>query len=379
MWDLRLNEEQEQLVDTVRRFVKEEIIPVAGEYDKTGDFPHPVLKKAWNLGFMNAEIPYEYGGIGLGAFESVLISEELAYGCVSFATTVTGNTLASTPILLAGNEAQKEKYLGHLVNNYSFAGFCASEPEAGSDVAGIRTRITKDGDDYILNGSKAWVTNGGVADWWVVFATFDPKLRHKGICAFVIPKDTEGVTIGRKEDKLGQRASNTVQLHLDDVRLTKDHLLGEEGEGFKIAMRTFDRTRPDIGAFALGIMRRALDESVAYAKERKTFGVPIAQHQAIQFILAEMGIKTEATRLLTYQAAKAIDGGSANSIYSAMAKAFSADAAMQVSTDAVQVFGGYGYTKEYPVEKLMRDAKLLQIYEGTSQIQRVVIARHLLK
>ncbi len=378
MFDLRLTDEQQALVETVRRFTKENIIPVAGEMDKNGTFPREICEKAWNLGFMNAEVPYENGGLGLGIFEQALISEELAYGCVSVATTISSNGLVSTPLFIAGTPAQKERYLGQLVNEFSFAAYATSEPDAGSDVGGMRCRYEKKGDEYILNGAKAWITNGGVASWYIIFATADPSKRHKAISAFVVPRDTEGFSVGPKEDKLGQRASDTVSLFLDDVRLTKDNLVGEEGQGFKIAMQTFDRTRPDIASFAVGIMRRAIDESVAYAKERKTFGVPIAQHQAVQFMLADMGIKCEATKLLVRTAAKALDTGKKTSIYSSYAKAFGADSAMQVTTDAVQIFGGYGYTKEYPVEKLMRDAKLLQIYEGTSQIQRIVIARHML-
>jgi len=378
MWDLTLDEQQQMLRDSVRQFTREHVIPVAGELDEEAKFPEEICEKAWNLGIMNSKVPEAQGGLGLGTFESVLISEELAYGCVGVATTVLANNLAATPLVLFGTDEQKDRYLGQLVNEVSFASYATSEPGAGSDVAGIRTKVDKVGDEYVLNGSKAWITNGGHASWYTVFATLDPSSRHKGICCFVVPRDAEGVTAGKKEDKLGQRASETTQVHFDDVKLTRENLVGEEGQGFKIAMMTFDRTRPDIGGFAAGIMRRALDESVAYAKERKTFGVPIAKHQAIQFMLADMAMKLEATRLLTYTAAKALDAGQPASIYSSYAKAFGADSAMEVTVDAVQVFGGYGYTKEYPVEKLMRDAKLLQIYEGTSQIQRMVIARHLL-
>lgn len=379
MRDLRLTQEQQMLVETVRQFTREEVIPVAAQLDHEAKFPEEICRKAWELGIMNIKVPEQFGGMGLGTFESVLVSEELAYGCVGVATTVLANNLAAHPILLAGTDAQKERYLGGLVNEFSFASYATSEPGAGSDVAGIRTRVTKTADgEYVLNGSKAWITNGGHASWFTIFATLDPELRHKGLCCFVVPRDTPGLSVAKKEDKLGQRASETNQVHLDDVRLTREHLVGEEGEGFKIAMRTFDRTRPDIGGFAAGIMKRAIDECVRYANERRAFGVPIAQHQAVQFMLADMAIKHEATRLLAYTAAKALDEGEPASIYSSYAKAFGADSAMQVTIDAVQIFGGYGYTKEYPVEKLMRDAKLLQIYEGTSQIQRVVIARHLL-
>jgi acyl-CoA dehydrogenase len=257
--------------------------------------------------------------------------------------------------------------------------FCLSEPAAGSDVAGIQLLAERDGDDYVLNGTKCWITNGGVADLYTVFATLDRSSRHKGICAFIVPSDAPGVTKGKKEDKMGQRASDTRVIHFDNVRVPAAQRLGQEGEGFKIAMRTLDRTRPPIGALATGIARRALEESVAYAKERKAFGFPIAGFQAVQFMLADMAKDVEAARLLTLQSAWMVDQGLRAAKVSSFAKCFATDIAMRVTTDAVQVFGGNGYTKEYPVEKLMRDAKLMQIYEGTNQIQRLVIARELLK
>jgi acyl-CoA dehydrogenase len=289
-----------------------------------------------------------------------------------------GNSLGATPLLVAGSEEQKQKYLPRLTKEYSFCAYCCSEPDAGSDVAGMRTRVTKHGDDYVLNGQKRWITNGGVAGWYTVFATFDPAMRHKGIACFVVDANMPGVKSGRKENKMGQRASNTTDVIFEDVKLPKSALVGPEDAGFKIAMKTFDRSRPWIAATAAGVIRRALEESRAYSLERKTFGVPIAQHQAVQFMLAEMAIAYETTRLLTHKAAWMVDKGDLSSIVSSYAKAYGADAAMRCTTDAVQIFGGYGYTKEYPVEKLMRDAKLLQIYEGTSQIQRIVIARHVL-
>ena len=281
-------------------------------------------------------------------------------------------------LLIAGTEEQKREYLRRLTNEPLFCAYCCSEPDAGSDVAGMRTRVTRHGDDYVLNGQKRWITNGGVASFYTVLATFDPAMKHRGIACFVVDADTPGVKAGRKEDKMGQRASNTTDVIFEDVKLHKSQLLGSEDGGFKIAMKTFDRSRPWIAATAAGVIRRALEESRAYALERKTFGVPIAQHQAIQFMLAEMAISYEATRLLTHKAAWQVDSGDLSAITSSYAKAYGADAAMRATTDAVQIFGGYGYTKEYPVEKLMRDAKLLQIYEGTSQIQRVVIARNIL-
>jgi acyl-CoA dehydrogenase len=376
--DLSLTEEQEALVQTAREFTRKEIIPKAAHFDETGEFPREILKRAWDIGLMNIEIPTEYGGIGGTVLDNCLIQEEVSFGCSGFNTSLAANSLAVTPLLIAGNEEQKRSYLTRLTDAYLFAAYCCSEPDAGSDVAAMRTRVTRHGDDYVLNGQKRWITNGGVASFYTVFATFDPALRHKGIACFVVDAETPGIKAGRKENKMGQRASNTTDVIFEDCKIHKSQLVGSEDAGFKIAMRTFDRTRPGIAAIAAGVIRRAMDESRAYALERKTFGVPIAQHQAVQFMLAEMAIAYEATRLLTHKAAWQTDQGDLSSITSAYAKAYGADAAMRCTTDAVQIFGGYGYTKEYPVEKLMRDAKLLQIYEGTSQIQRVVIARNLL-
>jgi acyl-CoA dehydrogenase len=377
-FDVSYTEEQNALVATAREFAKKEIVPVAGKLDEHGTFPKEILKKAWELGLMNTEVPTEYGGLGLSCLDHCLILEEISYGCAGVNTSMAGNMLGAMPLLIAGSDAQKKKYLGRLIAEPILAAYCCSEPDAGSDVAGLSTKVTKHGDDYVLNGQKRWITNGGVASWFTVFATFDKALKHKGITCFVVDADAPGVKIGRKEDKMGQRCSNTCDVIFEDVKIPKSALVGEEGQGFKVAMKTFDRSRPWIAAGATGIIRRALEESRAYALERKTFGVPIAQHQAIQFMLAEMAIAYESTRLLCHKAAWNVDRGELDSIASSYAKAYGADAAMRVTTDAVQIFGGYGYTKEYPVEKLMRDAKLLQIYEGTSQIQRVVIARNLL-
>jgi len=378
MYRFDLDAEQIQIRDTARQFTRDKVIPAAAELDQSATFPMEICRQAWELGLMNVEVPEAYGGLHMGIFNNCLINEELAYGCVGVATTVTANTLAATPILIAGNDAQKKEYLGRLTQDLAFAAYATSEPDAGSDVAGLRCRYERKGDSFVLNGSKQWISNASYANFFVIFATRDPALRHKGISAFIVSADTPGLSVGKKEDKMGQRASNTAQVHLEDVVIPIGNLLGGEGEGFKIAMRTFDRTRPDIGAFACGIMRRALDECVAYAKERKTFGVPIAEHQAVQFMIADMAIAYEAGHLLTFKAASMLDQGAPASIVSSYAKAFCADNAMRVATDAVQVFGGNGYVKEYPVEKLMRDAKLLQIYEGTSQIQRIIIARNVL-
>ena len=377
MLNFELTPEQKSLVEETRRFTREKIIPIAGEADRSHEFPMDVYKEAWELGLVGPNIPEAYGGAGMGEVDHVLLTEELAFGCTGIQTSMTANVLAATPILIAGNEQQKKKYLGQLTSEPIFAAYALTEPAAGSDAAGIQARCRKDGNDWIVNGSKCFITNAAWASWYIVFATVDPAKRHGGIMAFVIDRDANGVSVGKTEDKLGQRASNTAVVNFDDVRVPSENVLAEEGHGFKLAMHTFDRTRPDIGAGACGLIRRAMEESIAYALERKTFGVPIAEHQMVQALIAEMGIKYEATRLLVHKSAWQIDQGGRNSLVASYSKAFGADSAMQVATDAVQVFGGNGYITEYPVEKLMRDAKILQIYEGTSQIQRMVIAKNL--
>ncbi|MBI2395378.1 MAG: acyl-CoA dehydrogenase family protein [Deltaproteobacteria bacterium] len=378
MLDFKLTEEQEQLIASARRFAKERIIPVAAEADQKSEFPAGLFEAAWETGLVNPTVPPEYGGIGLGELENTMITEELAYGCSGISTSITANTLAATPVILGGSDEQKKRYLGRLTSEPIRAAYATTEPNAGSDVAGMQCKFEQHGDDYVLNGAKAWITNASHAQWFVVFATNDPASRHKGIAAFIIDRDTPGFKVGKHEDKLGQRASDTCGLTLEDVKVHKSQMLAPAGAGFKLAMETFNQTRPDIGAAAVGIMRRCLDECVAYAKERKTFGVPIAQHQAIQFMLAEMAIRIEGTQLLVRKAAWALDSKARSPLTSACAKAYGADSAMMTAIDAVQIFGGNGYVKEYPVEKLMRDAKILQIYEGTSQVQRIVIARQVL-
>ena len=378
MYGFDITDEQKGLIDTTRRFVRERIIPVAGQYDEEEKFPDDLYREAHALGLANLEIPQEYGGLGLSCLDHCLVLEELSYGCVGIQTVFAGNSLGSMPIVLAGTDEQKQKYLSSLIDEPIFAAYACSEPDAGSDVAGLSTKYERVGDEFVITGQKRWITNAHAARWFTVLATKDKALKHKGITCFVVDADAPGVKIGRHEKKLGQRASHTCDILLEDVHVPLSAVVGGEGNGFKVAMRTFDRSRPWIAAGAAGVIRRAMDESVAYAKERKTFGVPIGQHQAIQIMLADMAVKYEATRLLCHKAAWNIDQGSVDSVVSAYAKVFGADSAMEVTTDAVQVFGGYGYTREYPVEKLMRDAKLLQIYEGTSQIQRMVIARNLL-
>jgi acyl-CoA dehydrogenase len=375
--DFELDDDLLTLQQTARRFANEEIIPVAADYDVSGEFPREILDKAWQLGLSHTFIPEEYGGVGLSILGSCVAVEEVSRGCSGITTSMISNDLGLTPILIGGSDEQKREWLTPCGEEFKVFAFCLSEPGAGSDVAGLQLQAARDGDDYVLNGTKAWITNGGVADLYTVFATLDRSARHAGICAFVLSRDTPGLTPGKKEDKMGQRASDTCVIHFDNVRLPASQRLGAEGEGFKIAMETLDRTRPLIGALATGIGRRALEESLAYAAERKAFGQPIGEFQAIQFMLADMAKDIEAGRLLTLQSAWMLDQGRKASKQSSMAKCFTTDSAMKATVDAVQIFGGNGYTKEYPVEKLMRDAKLMQIYEGTNQIQRIVIAREL--
>ena len=379
MLSFNFTAEQEQLKATARDFARNEIIPVASRYDEAEEFPQKVMEKAFEVGLINLEVPAEYGGIGLGNLDSILVLEELNYGCAGMATTIAANGLGATPLLIAGTDEQKKEYLGRLTAKCSFAAYAITEPGSGSDAASLSTTYKEDGDGYLLTGTKHFITNGTVADWIIVFATRDKSMRHKGISCFIVEGEAPGLTRSKMKGKMGQRSSDTAELVLDDVRVPKGAMVGAEGTGFKIAMETFDRSRPQIGAIGCGISARALDESRAYALERKQFGQPIAEFQAIQFMLADMAIELEAMRLLTYKAGWLIDQGERSPIVSSYAKAFTADRTMAIATNAVQIFGGYGYMKEYPVEKLMRDIKLVQIYEGTSQIQRVVIARNLLK
>ena len=376
--NFQFSEEQKMLQDTARRFAKDRILPHVEECDRASKFPMPLYKEAFDLGLLVPEIPEAYGGPGLGVVENCLIIEEFDWACSGIGTSLAASSLCAAPIIIAGSEDQKKKWLGALAVDGRIGAYATTEPGAGSDVGGLECKATRHGDDWVLNGTKCFITNGSFADFVVVFATTDKAKRHKGIMAFIVPADAEGFRRGKKEDKLGQRASDTVVLHLDDVKLSKDHVLAGEGDGFKVAMMTFDRTRPWIGAGAVGVMRRCLDECRVYASERKTFGQPIGNHQMVQWMIAEMAIRIEASRLLTLKAAWQVDHGDPSSIVSSYSKAYSADAAMKTAVDAVQIFGGNGYMKDYPVEKLMRDAKIFQIYEGTSQIQRMVIARRTL-
>jgi acyl-CoA dehydrogenase len=377
MIDFSLTEEQQALQELARKFAREEMAPKAAHHDETGEFPREVAKKAWELGLMNTHVPPEYGGMGLGTLDGCIITEELAWGCTGIATAMEANALASAPVIVAGNDEQKKEFLGRLTSEPLFAAYAVTEPGAGSDVAGIRTKARKVGDDYVIDGSKAWITNGGVANWYFVLAYTDQEKKHKGMSGFIVPADTPGITVGKKEWNLGQRASDTRGLTFEDVKVPAKYLLGKEGDGFRIAMSAFDHTRPPVASGAVGLAQRAMDEAIKYSRERKTFGMPIAAYQAISFMIADMAMQIEAGRHLVRLAAWAIDNGLKNTKYAAMAKAFCADMAMKVATDAVQVHGGYGYSHEYPVEKLMRDAKIYQIYEGTSQIQRLIICKEI--
>lgn len=377
MLNFLLSEEQKQFQDLAAKFSREEIAPKAAHHDKTGEYPHEIAKKAWELGLMNTHVPQEYGGLGLGVLEGCIITEELAYGCSGIATAMEANSLASAPVIVAGNPEQKKEFLGRLTSSPLFAAYCVTEPGAGSDVSGIRTTAKKTGSDYVINGSKMWITNASVANWYFVLAVTDPALKHKGMSGFIVPANTPGITVGKKEWNLGQRASDTRGITFDNVVVPEKYRLGNEGDGFKIAMAAFDHTRPSVSAGAVGVARRAMDEAIAYSTTRKTFGQPIATHQAINFMLADMAKDIEAARLLVHKSAWLIDHGHRNTKFAAYAKAFAADVVMRVTTDAVQVFGGYGYSEEYPVEKLMRDAKIYQIYEGTSQIQRLIIGKEI--
>lgn len=376
-----LNEEQKYMKNLAKRITKEKIVPVRSHLDEKNEFPRQILDDIAKAGLFGIYIPEEYGGLGYGSFENCLVIEELSWGCLGVSVSFAASGLGSYPILLYGTEEQKHKYLPDIAQGKKLGAFGLTEANAGSDAGGIETTAIKDGDYYILNGTKQWITNGGEADVYTVIAMTNKAKGARGASAFIVEKGTPGFTFGKKEDKLGIRASATRELVFQDCRVHKDNLLGgREGIGFIVAMKTFDMTRPGIGAQALGVAQAALDVACEYARERKQFGKPIISFQAIQHMLADMATQLEASRALVYQVAKYIDAGGDNfSKYSAMAKVFPADMAVKVTLDAIQVLGGYGYMKEYPVEKMLRDAKILQIYEGTNQIQRNVIGQELIK
>jgi acyl-CoA dehydrogenase len=376
--DFTLTDEQKDLRELAHDFSEKEIRPVAWEYDRDATWPQEIVDKAFEVGLMNVHIPEAYGGPGLDTLSGCLIEEELGWGCSGIGTSLMANGLASAPLLIGASEQTNKKYLGMLTEEPKLASFCLTEPDAGSDVSGMKTRAVKKGDKYVISGSKTFITNGGHASWYTVYAKTDPEAGHRGITAFVVDRDADGVTVDKKEDKLGQRASNTATISFDEVEVPAENMLGEENKGFKLAMMTLDRTRPGVSALAVGIARAAFEFASDYSKERVQFGVPIAMHQAVAFMIADMATKIEASRLLVWESAVLLDQGKRNTLVSSHAKRFAADTAMEVTVDAVQVYGGYGFIKEYPVEKLMRDAKIMQLYEGTSQIQRLVIAREIL-
>ena len=374
-----LTPEQRELRALAREFAEKEIRPKAAEYDEHSTHPVDVIAKAHELGLMNLHVPAAYGGTGLSAFDGMLIGEELSWGCSGIAVSIVGNTLGAAPVLIAGSDEQKRDWLPPLLEEPILCSFALTEPDAGSDAARIKTTAERIGDEYVLNGSKMFISNAGHAAWSVVFASTDRSKGHRGLSAFVVPMDAQGITVESHLDKMGQRATDTSAFALADVKVPVANRLGEEGDGFKIAMQTLNVSRPGTAAGAVGVAQAAYEYAVEYAKQRVTFDVPIAMHQGVNFLIADMATEIEASRLLTWQAAWMLDSGYGRraTLYSSFAKRFAADTAMKVTTDAVQVFGGYGYSKEYPVEKLMRDAKLFQIYEGTSQIQRLVIAREI--
>lgn len=373
-----LTDEQKEMQQLARKFAREEILPKAAEHDRTMEYPWEIIKQSWELGLMNPHIPVDVGGMGLGTFDGCLITEEIAYACSGIQTAMEANNLGQMPVILAGNADQKKKYLGRLTEEPLICAYGVTEPGAGSDVSGIRTRAERKGDEYVINGQKMWITNGGVASWYFLLArtNSDPNCpSSKAFTGFIVDGDSPGLTKGRKEINMGQRCANTSGFTLEDVVVPKENVLLGEGEGFKIAMGAFDHTRPPVAAGAVGLSQRALDEATKYSLERKTFGTQIANHQAISFMLAEMAMETELGRLAWMRAAWEVDQGRRNTYFASIAKGFAGDAANRAAANAVQIFGGNGFNTEYPVEKLMRDAKIYQIYEGTAQIQRLIIAR----
>lgn len=374
-----LTSEQLAIQKVAREFAEKEIIPVAADYDEYEKFPAPVIQKMWETGLVNFTVPEELGGAGLDTLTACLVTEELGRACAGITTVAAANSLALYPILISGTEEQKKKFIPPICTTGKYAAFCLTEPNAGSDAASVSTNAKQVEGGYILNGSKCFITNGDVADLYVVFATVDRSKGLKGLTAFIVPK-AEGISAGKKEIKLGIRASSTVVVNFDNVFVPEENILGGVGQGFKVAMQTLDTSRPMIGALSVGVARAAYETAVKYAKERIQFGQPIASFQMIQAMLADMATSIDAARLLIWRAAGMVDRKEIPySKESAMAKLFASDTAMEATTNAVQILGGYGYSREYPVEKYMRDAKIMQIYEGTNQIQRLVIAGSILR
>ncbi|OQR80703.1 medium-chain specific acyl-CoA dehydrogenase, mitochondrial precursor [Achlya hypogyna] len=376
----KLTETQREFQALARKFAREEMIPVAKYHDETMEYPHDIFNKVWELGLCYGNIPQKYGGMGLSTLDGCIISEELAYGCTGMMTAIEINHLALATVLIAGTDEQCAKYCGRLLEAPRRAAYCVTEAGAGSDVASAKMTAVKKGNSWVLNGAKSWITNGGGADWFFVMAKTDSGAKAgSAFTGFIVDANTPGITPGRKEVNMGQRCSDTRGITFEDVVVPAENVLGDVGYGFKIAMQAFDRTRPGVSSGAVGVARRAMDEAKKYALERKTMGQPIAYHQSVTNMLADMATNIEAARLLTYKAAYEIDCGRKNTMYASMAKRFAADMAAQVTSDAVQIFGGAGFNTDYPVEKLMRDAKIYQIYGGPSQIQRIVIGKEMLK
>ncbi len=378
MISFSLTEEQEALKAMAREFAEKEMKPKAAKYDEGHEFPEEVMKKAFEVGFLTCKIPKEYGGEGISEIDTVIVSEELAAGCAGMYTTMMVNALAYTPIILFGTDEQKKKFLTPHTEKMSFASFCLTEREAGSDAGALKTTAKKVGSEYVINGSKCFISNAGVANLYVVFANSKPEKGMRGISTFIVHRETPGVTIGKVEDKMGQRASNTAEVIFEDVKVPEENLLGKEGIGFIIAMKTLDKTRAPVGSAGVGVARAALQYAIEYAKTRIQFGKPIALFQHIAFQIAQMAMEINAARHLVWHAAWLLDEGKPCGKESAMAKTYGSDIAMKVTTEALQILGGYGYMKDFPMEKLMRDAKLLQIYEGTNEVQRMVISREVI-
>ena len=378
MLGFTLSPEQLDLQKRARAFALQEILPASWYADEADETPLPLLRKAFDAGIMNGDIPKQYGGPGHGLLDGVLVTEEMAAACAGLATSIFDNSLGMEPLLLCDNEPLKEKYLTEIAREFKLICFATSEPTMGSDVSGIRCHAREEGDAYVLNGTKYWITNAGLADYMTVFATVDPESKHDGICGFLVERDWQGVSTGERIPKLGQCGSNTAAIHLENVRVPKENMLAPPGQGFVLAMRTFSRTRPAIGAFAVGAARSAMEFAIDYAKRRRAFGTKIANFQAIQFKLAEMYQKVETARLLVYKAAWEADNGMDPTLSASIAKFYATEVALEVANEALQVFAGYGYTRNWPVEKILRDTRLFRIYEGTSEVQRIIVSGHVL-
>ena len=377
MENFQLTESEQMIWDLAHKFAREEIAPIASEFDQRQELPMDVVHKAQELGLMNVTISEEYGGLGLSNLEFIFVTENLCWGCVSVGGSMALNTMIADCLNVGANDTQKKKYYKRLLDG-EFGAYGLTEPNAGSDVAAIQTTAIKQGDHYVLNGSKTWISNAVEASFFIIFAKTDSDAGNKGMSVFLVEKDTPGFTLGKKLSKMGQRAGSACELFFEDMKIPEESRLGAEGDGFMIAMKVFDRSRPMVAAYGLGVTQRCLDESIQYSKERKTMGKPIFKHQAISQKIADMGLRLEAAKLLTYKACTLLDNGESNTLNASYAKTFAGDTAVWASSEAVQIFGGMGYSPEYPVEKLYRDAKVLQIYEGTHEIQRIIMARELI-